>query len=572
MQLRIKPYHKNTYPYRGILIKNSSVSVWLNEIERLEFDLNELEVYAIPDKVANSIWGCLVIDINDKPLINNPHPICQMVDNRLFIPTYATLFPSISNEELKRLFPGNRYVAHPDFGFVTLEEQVDWSTLINLKSSQEMSVSKPSRGVKLPNEVKSFMVKEVPPEDVLQDLEENVFPKKETLADEDLSKKEKIKLNLLKKLFNKSENEGEEKIEKSGLLKGISSVIKLLKGEDNWTEKLKIDYEELERRNQEQIDKLLSLFEENPDEALKYAIPLDENNSSRGTDHAQLDVSKKWSDFSLFGDNTNNRPAEGGSGIIPMEHFDTLRQQYHSTADKLIKNGDHKKAAFIYIKLLKNYSLAAQTMKNGEHYAEAAAIYLKYLENKSMAAQCYEQGNMTLQAIDIYKDMGSEEKVGDLYMKINQEEEAFKYYERVVESQLKNNDYLRTSILLQTKMNDYERSQSSLKTGWQKGFNSLNCLNKYLYNFKDEKLLDHEIQQLYDNDTTERNVETFLSALITEYKRKRSSSDKAREIAYEIISQRFEVNPNIGSQLKTFNEEDKILMKDVLRYKSKKGK
>lgn len=60
------------------------------------------------------------------------------------------------------------------------------------------------------------------------------------------------------------------------------------------------DYEDLERRNQKLVDKFLDLLRNNPAEALKYAIPLDENGSVRGGNNSSFTLSRRWFDFLYF--------------------------------------------------------------------------------------------------------------------------------------------------------------------------------------------------------------------------------------------------------------------------------
>ena len=61
MQLKIKPYSKNTYPLSGFLIKNASVKAWIVELQRLNFSLEEVEVYPIPNTVNTDNFNFVVI-------------------------------------------------------------------------------------------------------------------------------------------------------------------------------------------------------------------------------------------------------------------------------------------------------------------------------------------------------------------------------------------------------------------------------------------------------------------------------------------------------------------------------
>ncbi|WP_262511438.1 hypothetical protein [Chryseobacterium pennae] len=56
MELRIKPFPKNIYPKRGLLIKGSSLLIWLQEMENLGINLDQVKCYAIP---ANNPIYCM---------------------------------------------------------------------------------------------------------------------------------------------------------------------------------------------------------------------------------------------------------------------------------------------------------------------------------------------------------------------------------------------------------------------------------------------------------------------------------------------------------------------------------
>jgi hypothetical protein len=70
---------------------------------------------------------------------------------------------------------------------------------------------------------------------------------------------------------------------------------------DRWVNGLQQDSEELERRNQKHLDRLMELFKNNTSEALKYVIHFDNEMVSRGNVWGQLTLSKRWMEFSLFG-------------------------------------------------------------------------------------------------------------------------------------------------------------------------------------------------------------------------------------------------------------------------------
>ncbi|OFY83690.1 MAG: hypothetical protein A3F72_12815 [Bacteroidetes bacterium RIFCSPLOWO2_12_FULL_35_15] len=204
MELKIKPHHKNNFPLGGILIKNASVVFWIKEIQFLKLNLKEIQIYPIPDTIANTIWGCLIV--NQKKI--NTHSIgknelCQMVSPNLFIPEKSILHPIITIAEIEKLFPSTKHVIHPEFGLVELTEELNFEKLIQKPILKSYYITKPHESVFIPKKIKSFQVMPLSSEEILKNLEENVFPKKEKMKDKPLSLYEKGKLSFYKMLFTK---------------------------------------------------------------------------------------------------------------------------------------------------------------------------------------------------------------------------------------------------------------------------------------------------------------------------------------------------------------------------------
>ncbi len=565
MELRIKLHDKNNYPLGGILVKGSSIAHWVRQIQGMGLCLANVSTYPIPDTTPNSIWGCFVVYNVEKTKIDiGKNSYCQSINHILYIPEKTVLYPSLTQAEISKLFLGKPHLLHPEFGLVELIEAISWEAHIARNQFVSIQSRQPAPSVFIPKQIKSFQVKSVPADEVLKNLEEKTFPKQEKLEDNPLNPFEEAKLLFYRQLFEKKEA---EKTEKTDLLSTLESIKNLFspRQDNQWTKEMQEEYEELERRNQSQIEKLLDLLKKNPQEALKYAIPLDSKGTNRGGNNARLDISKMWTDFSLF----SNAPASSGSGssTIQDQHFQQLEAQYYTIAQELIKEKDYLKAAFIYMKLLKNYHLAAKTLEEGRLYQEAASIYAKFLNNKEKAAECYEKGNMTTEAIELYKELNKNEKVGDLYISINKKKEAFAHYEKVIDEYRSKHQYLKASLLYKNKMEDEQGGQNMLLEGWRANQDAFNCLNNYFSNIKDTKSLGVEIQRIYADETNEKNKGVFLQVIKYEYDKQNELAASVRDMAYEIISVRMLNNPATVSELLNFNKSDKRLVKDTIRYK-----
>ncbi len=563
MELKLKPTNKNSFPIAGILIRGSDTKLWLQEIIAIGLKINEIKTFPIPDTSANSVWGCFIeVNIEKHKIDIGKNSFCQLVNSAVYIPEYATIFPKVTETEFRKLSEINKHILHQDFGFVALTEPIDWSKCIEIPPLKNITLVQPKESAFIPTQVQTFQIKPIPMEDVLAELEKKSFPKRENLKDTSLTLIEKIKLATYKTLFSKNEkNEGEKK----PFLNILENIFSKIGFKNAWVEEARRDFEDLEERNKNQINKLIDMLEKNPDEALKYALPIDTEGTSRGGSKASFEMFQHWLDFSLFGN--KNYGSGGGNVTLEDEYIHQLTTQYNKMATEFIEKKNYEKAAFVYMKLLKNNYAAANTLEAGKLYSEAAAIYLKYLNNKEKAAECYEKGNMIHEAIDLYKILKSNEKVGDLYMQINMKKEAYEHYEIVAEKYKSTEQYVKAALLYKYKMNDKYSAQSLLLNGWRKNKDAYNCLNNYFENITTLDQLEKEINEVHTNDVNNKNCESFLKVIKQEFDKKNKLNEFIKNKAYEIISSYAEGNKSIVSHLQHFNKQDKRLFIDISRYK-----
>ncbi|MGB0523601.1 MAG: hypothetical protein ACPGJS_11610 [Flammeovirgaceae bacterium] len=577
MELKLKPSKHNEFPICGMLIRGTAVSDWLWEIQRMQFDLDAITVYPIPSTAPNSIWGCFVMyDQLDKDIEIGKHELCQLVGNILFLPERSCLSPKVTTAELRQLFWEKLHLIHPAFGLVELSEPIDWKTLLTAPKTRELRITKPQAPVFIPQQIKSFQINPISPEEVLENLETHEFPKQKSLANEPLNFKEQTRLAFYRQLFSK--NKTNDQVEKTSLMSMLESARGLFDNRPTeWTEEMQKDFEALERRNQHQIDRLMEMLKNDPEEALKYAIPLDDTGTSRGGSggsiggNSGLGLFKRWSDFSLFGSGNSTFSGEGSASISDDNYYQ-LQQQYHRTAEALIRDGDFRKAAFIYMKLLKNYYLAAQTLEKGGIYQEAAAIYLKYIRNKTKAAECFEKGNLIQDAIEIYQELNQLEKVGDLYGQINQREQANHYYKQVIESHRKAHQYVKAALLSKNKLLQVEQAQALLLEGWRTNRDAYNCLNNYFNNIEDENVFKKSLLAIYQDEVTPRNQLSFLRVIKHEFAKREAHTELIRDMAYEVLVAQIPYNTDLVSELAFFNKTDQLLPKDSMRFRLKQRK
>ncbi|KIC62006.1 tetratricopeptide repeat protein [Chryseobacterium taiwanense] len=257
----------------------------------------------------------------------------------------------------------------------------------------------------------------------------------------------------------------------------------------------------------------------------------------------------------------------GGNFYLEASLFDKIRNKYEELAQKYIDEKDYRRAAKVYMNLLRDNYRGAKTLEDGGLYNEAAVIYLKKLKNKSEAANCYEKSKQYRKAIDLYKELEQKEKVGDLYREINDVKNANVYYQMVVDDYVNNGQMVKGSLIYRKKMEMSDEAQKILLKGWEEDRDAFNCLNNYFANIFDVKKLDQQIQELYEKTPSDKKI-TYLEAMKYEFKKNPKLQSTTRNIAYEIIAEKVATRSEIVNELKHFNPDDEVILKDISRYKT----
>ncbi|PKF73605.1 hypothetical protein [Chryseobacterium sp. PMSZPI] len=246
MELRIKPFPKNNYPKKGLLIRGTSPVVWLQEMEVLGIHLNQLQAYAIPGTLPNILYGCFLVFNDHAPQEIGKNAYFQCVDNKLFIPENTIFYPRINPEDWDQL--DSRFlVMHPEFGTVRLSETIDWLELIQDPENIHETIRKPLNGVKIPKKIESYTVE----------------------MDDDK----------------------------------VLEALKPKQSEEEWMNNLPFDLKKVMAGNKKEIEKYLKYIEKYPERAIELGVPLDIMGTSRGDGSEQF----TWLE-SLFGSNTDGKP------------------------------------------------------------------------------------------------------------------------------------------------------------------------------------------------------------------------------------------------------------------------
>jgi len=570
MEIQLISVTTDKYPLCGFFIEDPILQSWLTCLNDMGLDPDKLELFALPSTEANSVWGCLVLtNVAHLPENLGRFIGAHHISNQLIIPEKTRITPELTTYDLEHLFAGDRYVYHMDFGLFKLEAPLDLSQHIRVEDAGVLHSTKPIPYTGINPLVKSFRVVATPMEELTAEMEAK--PKREKLENKPLSFGEKTRLKLYNKFLNVEEGpDGKTTIDKSSE-SAIDKLAKLL-GLDGPDVKERVlqDFESLMERNKKEVDKLVDMLKNNPEEALRFAIPLDEHGYSRGKEETDFRLSDRGFDFSLFG-KMGGSGGSGGTVNLGDEYF-RLQQEYRRAAIALEQKGDYDKAAFIYLKLLKNSINAAETLCRGKRYEKAAYIYMKYHKNELRAAECYEKAMIYDKAIELYKKNNKLEKAGDLYVVQGKQETANKIYQKVVDDYLDHSRYIKASLLCKSKLFDLNQTQHILLNGWKNHKEANACLSMYFSNIPDANEAWEQVNYIKSHHLNTKNDIAFLHVIKKEYQVRNPTKSKLRDLGYTLISQLLERGVISSTELLAFNDKDKRLEADTMRYSINRNK
>lgn len=554
-------------PVRAAFLRGNDPQHWLNTLQSWGIPLSDLEVYAVPQSKSDlRVAGLLLIQRQGNFLaqldLQEPY---RCLGQALLVPQYASIQPQVAEEEWKNLLIYDWHFFHPGIGMVGFNhsDRVNLADLLTYPAPLEQDWSLAKAGA--PNAPSLRQIS------VLQPKMEELFALVQGVGDKDL-----------KDLAKDKPSPADEKDLRTNLLESMERLLSqrpnLREGEtQGWLGKMLDRLEmqiskmlaDLQKQRESEIDRLLKLYQDDPEEALRYSIPLDSPYEGRGIAPPSGYLGRNNNpDFKLGGLNTGG-PRDNWN--LDAQRQIALRQQYLRLANQKIAEGDYRKAAYIHAHLLGDFYTAANVLEQGKHFYEAAMLYRDHLKDRQRAAQCFEKGSLYTEAIELYLELGQKEKAGDLYVHIDQWEKAEKLYQNCANEALKTSNYLEAARIYEIKLKDQNLAKSSLLKGWNGKSNPTTCLNRYFIFFHQASHaeFDAEVQNIYQTQCKPSQRNAFMEVLkeIGKNKQRRNELPRTREIVYQIVSDELKHDNlrHIGI-LETFTPRDRLLSGDVSRY------
>jgi tetratricopeptide (TPR) repeat protein len=198
------------------------------------------------------------------------------------------------------------------------------------------------------------------------------------------------------------------------------------------------------------LRELLRQFREGRlEDALRRALPLGGQND-RGSSAAQDARLPRHNLFYNLGEllGLGRGPAQVwyGGGKLQAE----LETEYRKAAEAALRQGDHRRAAYISARLLGDYRMAADVLSRGGLHHDAAIVYLEKLGDELAAARSFEAGGEVDRALGLYRQRGEHALAGDLLRRVGELEQALAEY-RIAANRLvaEHNHYAAGNLLEQ---------------------------------------------------------------------------------------------------------------------------
>ncbi len=326
-----------------------------------------------------------------------------------------------------------------------------------------------------------------------------------------------------------------------------------------------------QRQRDREVQRLLHMLDQDPDQGLKFAIPFG-GDMARGIAAASNWLSAHGLNFSL---------GDGGGGLaadywnLSDQHRTGLLNRYRDLAAREIRMGRHRRAAYIYARLIGDWHSAASALVAGHNYREAAVIYHKRLKNIPEAARLYELGGHFDAALQLHVEAKSWVAAGDLCARQERQTEARSYYQQAVDEALARSDVPAAAMLVEEKLDDVDQALALLAGTWPDHARADDCLFQWFQLTERHDRIPaalERVQQLSRTNSTAAALKVLpgLSRVQQKYARG-NVSHEAAEATLRIVAQHLpSASSTMARQLTIFlpplAASDRLLTRDCQRF------
>ncbi len=558
-------------------LPGGSAERWVDELVACGLAQADTRVFLVPRSFEDRACAGLLVVPAVTGSISRPAAAlgCRRVAGRLFAPVDAVLTPPVTDAEVRGLCGTPVSFLHPVYGLSSFEEGAAFriSDLLRAPAEAGGNWNLARAGAAALPELNSIVFLQPPsaedlfgeaPKEIGSEPPADLPPTADEPKQDPLSTAgRKVGQFLLKRLSDALEHVPESKTRRTSA-----------GGVGNWVKRSLFNLEQrLEHIRNKELHRLASLFDTDPETALRHAVPMNQF-AHRGIAPPGFRLGPHSLDFDP--NHLGGGPADFWHA--PQDLVEVLRRRYREMADRELQLGRHRRAAYIYAVLLGDLVSAASALKKGRHFRQAAVLYEEHLNNRPEAAVCLEEGGFLAEALERYEKLGSWLKVADLHERLGNIPAAQTALRRVVQERLAQADVLGAADLLEKRLNAPDEALELLLGAWPSSYQAANCLAAAFQLLgrlgRHEAALDRldRIGRERISTALARPLLTVLDGVARNYPHDRARH-KAADLSRVVIASQLN-RPGTGAQtagpllefLVRLAPQDRLLPRDSLRY------
>ena len=421
--------------------------------------------------------------------------------DRLFLPIDADVAPAISDSDLLPLLAEDRrYVWHPSIGLVGYEPE-------DVLSVRDLLISPAVRtadwdaaeiGEQLNGTIRNLLPEPAPHvDDILDRGQDDIGSEASNLSDAPRAPDEKSGAAI------RDAVQGAANVVSAAFARavhGITSRLPTSEAGSNalgrlhaWAESIlngtksegsrggagnrRPPDERMTTKRENELKRLMNLLQNDPDQGLKYALPMNGENQGRGV---APPGGRLFENDPNFDPRRLNQPGCADVWDMPWEYRVRLIEMYRDLAQREQRLGRYRRAAYIYATLLNDLPAAAATLEAGHLFHDAAAVYIEHLKDPVKGAECLRRGGFWEEAVQIYRVRERWLDAAELYVEIGRPENAREMFQNEISVCRGRNDYVAAGEIADQRLNDPEQASTLLFTGWMQASNGGACFRKLM--------------------------------------------------------------------------------------------
>jgi tetratricopeptide (TPR) repeat protein len=456
-------------------LPGASATRWLEEIGNSGLAEAETRLFVVPKSSEDRTpAGLLVVPARTGSPRHKPSGLaCRLIAGRLFVPVDAVLHPPVTDAEVRALCPLPVSFFHPAFGLSGFETESTLRLCDLLEPPEEQvddwNFARP--GAPALPELQTIVLAQPPSiEDVFEGAEEEIGidppldlpPAPDEPQENPLAKSGRS----LQRFFAKGVASAMRQLPHTGRQRTWVNDV-----EDWANRQLRGVNEQLEKIRHKELNRLLHLFDTDPETALRHALPMSAF-AHRGLAPPSGLLGSRIPNFDFR--QLGGQAADYWN--VPLDLQDVLRRRYREMADREMQLGRHRRAAYIYAELLGDLVSAAHALKQGKHFLEAALLYDEHLKNPLEAARCLAEGGLLIEALERYEKLERWLDVADLQNRLGNQAAATAAIRRVVDECIAKDDILAAAKLVEERLHAPDEALAMLLRAWPASRQAASCV------------------------------------------------------------------------------------------------